>query len=463
MRTLHKHITLYIILFSLFSARVAAQTDTTTVPVKMLVYENLKNEDVLKQFEQRFAEMDKLLENTVIVQGPNLTLGEDALAPDAAIDSLYKEKEAWETKAFRRRTGLELAGQAYGRLDKAASISHDDDDPYSSYFAKFQAEVGWNFFNSAFYQRNAGLAKIRYANELEHIKASKDKNKAVYEAAENLLTLEYNYYIAIVLYHELKNIDILNQAYQYTLEQDKVSNEKLLETINDKMQLEYTLAQTYDIQDVEGEPLYLLTPTVIAIDSTRLFEEVDKYNPDLRASYVEENLLDTEKKLSNYGHQMRLSPFLRASTYLRDNAAPSTNVDLGVKFTFPLYDESAPKRRALETEKQLVVEGREALGEQMKSYCRLRLDRINRLNKAIRTEAFHIEQLGKFVGLRKNAYLNQPQGYNYILRLEEYNEYLKSMERMYKLMLNRTLALLDIQKTTNYNQLQSLIIETPVK
>ena len=65
--------------------------------------------------------------------------------------------------------------------------------------------------------------------------------------------------------------------------------------------------------------------------------------------------------------------------------------------------------------------------------------------------------------LRKNAYLKQPKGYNYIIRLEEYNEYLKSMERMYKLMLSRSLALLDIQKTTSYNNLQTLIIETPVK
>ncbi len=429
----------------------------------MLVYENLKNEDVLKQFEKRFEEMDKLLRNKIRVEGPNLTFGDDALTPNTTIDSLYKAKEIWETKSFKRRTGLEIAGQAYGRLDKATQIFHDEDDPYSSYFAKINAEIGWNFFNSAFFQRKTGLAKIRFANELEHIKTSKDKNKAIYEAAENLLTLEYNYYIAIVLYHELQNIDILNQAYQYMLEQDKVSNEDLLENINDKMQLEYELAQTYDIKDIENEPLYILNPSIIIVDSVRLFEEVDRYNPDLRASYVEEQLLDAERKLTNYGHDMRLTPFFRASAYLRRNMSPSANLDLGVRFTFPLYDESAPKRRAIETEKMILIESRDKFTDQMRSYCRLRLDRIERLNRAIRTEAYHIEQLGKFVEIRKNAYLKQPKGYNFIIRLEEYNEYLKSMERMYKLMLNRTLALLDIQKTTNYNNLQSLIIETPVK
>ena len=463
METFEKRILITIFLISLFYARVAAKTDTTNVPVKMLVYENLKNEDVLKDFNARFEEMDKLLQNKVRIDGPNLTFGENALDPNTTMDSLYNAKGKWEEKSFKRRTGLEITGQAYGRLDRATQIFHDEDDPYSSYFAKFQAELGWNFFNSAFYQRKSGLAKIRYANELEHIKQSKDKNKAAYEAAENLLTLEYNYYIAIVLYNELKNIDILNQAYQYMLEQDKVSNEDLLDNINDKMQLEYELAQTYDIKDIENEPLYVLTPSIISVDSTLLYEEVEKYNPDLRSSFVEENLLNTERKLTNYGHEMRLSPFFRASGYLRRNMSPSANLDIGVKFTFPLYDESAPKRRAIDTEKEILIDGREKLSDQMKSYCRLRLDRIDRLNRAIKTEAFHIEQLGKYVEIRKNAYLKQPKGYNFIIRLEEYNEYLKSMERMYKLMLNRALTLLDIQKNTNYNNLQSLIIETPVK
>lgn len=441
-----------------------AQTDTLQrVSVKMLVYEDLKNEDVLKQFEQRFMQMDDLLQHTVSIAGPNLTLGDDVLAPDTQLDSLFKAKGDYETKAFKRRSGLELTGQAYGRLDNAFQVTHDEDDQYSAYVAKFQAELGWNIFNSAFFQRKSELTKIRLANELEYIKQSREKNKAIYEAAGNLLTMEYNYYIAIVLYHELQNIDILNQSYQYMLEQDRISNDKLLETINDKMELEYTLAQTYDLKDIANEPLYALTPTVISIDTVRFYEEIERYNPDLRASYVEEQLLNTERKLTNYGQTMRLTPFLRGSTYIRKLDAPSYNIDLGVRFTFPLYSEAGAKRRAIDTEKQIVVEGRQSLSEDMKSYCRIRFDRVDRLNRAIRTEAYHIAQLGKYVEMRRNAYLKQPKGYNYIIRLEEYNQYLKSMERMYKLMLNRCLALLDIQKTTSYNNLQALIIETPVK
>ena len=429
----------------------------------MLVYEQLKNEEVLRQFEQRFEQMDHLLRHTVPVDGPNLTLGDDVLQPDTRLDSLFRAKGDDEVRAFKRRSGLEVTGQAYGRLDEALEVVHDEDDQYSAYVAKFQLELGWNIFNSAFFQRKSQLAKIRLANQLEYIRQSKDKNKAIYEAAENLLTMQYNYYIAIVLYHELQNVDILNQSYQYMLEQDRISNDKLLETINDKMELEYTLAQTFDLKDIADEPLYVLTPTTVSIDSVRLYEEIERYNPDLRASYVEEQLLQTERRLTNYGQTMRLTPFLRGSTYLRKLTSPSANIDLGVRFTFPLYSEAGAKRRAIDTEKQIVAEGRHALSEEMKSYCRLRLDRVERLNRAIRTEAFHIGQLGKYVEMRRNAYLKQPKGYNYIIRLEEYNQYLKSMERMYKLMLSRSLALLDIQKTTSYNNLQSLIVETPIR
>ena len=463
LETIEKHTFSLLIFTLLFVTRVCAAADTITVPVKMLVYEHLQNAEVLEAFERRFAQMDNLLEHTVVVDAPNLTYGEDVLSPDADLDSLYRAKGVWESKSFKSRSGLELAGQAYGRPTWITNIFHDEDDPYSSYFAKFQAEVGWNFFNSSFFQRKSALAKIRLVNELEYIKASKDKNKAIYEAAENLLTMQYNYYIAIVLYNELQNIDILNQAYQYMLEQDRVNNEKLLDNINAKMEIEYTLAQTFDIKDVENEPIYILAPTIINVDSTRLFEEVDRYNPDLRASHVEEKLLNTERKLTNYGHEMRLTPFLRAATYLRHNLAPSMNLDLGVRFTFPLYNESLSKRKAIDTEKEILVSGREYMGEEMKSYCRLRLDRIERLNRAIQTETYHVKQLGKYVEIRKNAYLKQPRGYNFLLRLEEYNEYLRGMVRMYKLMLNRALALLDIQKTTSYNNLQSLIIEIPVK
>ena len=75
--------------------------------------------------------------------------------------------------------------------------------------------------------------------------------------------------------------------------------------------------------------------------------------------------------------------------------------------------------------------------------------RIENLNHAIATEAFHIEQTGKYIDIRRFAYKNQKQGYNYLMRMDEYTGFLESMERMYKLMLNRGLAIINIEKAVS--------------
>ena len=41
------------------------------------------------------------------------------------------------------------------------------------------------------------------------------------------------------------------------------------------------------------------------------------------------------------------------------------------------------------------------------------------------------------------------QGYNYLMRMDEYTGLLESMERMYKLMQNRALAIINIEKAVS--------------
>ena len=42
---------------------------------KMLVYENLKNNNVLRHFKERFAQLDTLLNNPIWVKSPVIELG----------------------------------------------------------------------------------------------------------------------------------------------------------------------------------------------------------------------------------------------------------------------------------------------------------------------------------------------------------------------------------------------------
>ena len=124
----------------------------------------------------------------------------------------------------------------------------------------------------------------------------------------------------------------------------------------------------------------------------------------------------------------------------------SNNVDVGVRFTIPLYNESPRKRQALETEKEIIKSSRTADVNEIKQSVDILLKKIENLNQAIVTEAFHIEQTTKYIDMRRYAYKNQKQGYNYLMRMDEYTGLLESMERMYKLMLNRGLAIINIEK-----------------
>ena len=97
----------------------------------------------------------------------------------------------------------------------------------------------------------------------------------------------------------------------------------------------------------------------------------------------------------------------------------------------------------------------------LKQECETLVKKVENINRAIATEAFHITQMGKYVAMRRYAYKNQKTGYNYLARMEEYTGYLESMERMYKLMQNRALAIINIQKIAGLNNnTKGIFLET---
>lgn len=95
---------------------------------KMLVYENLKNENVLRHFNQRFAQLDTLIKNPIWVKSPVIALGlnKQHHADINKTDSLFWSKTAHEHLALNRHNGLEVTGQVYARPD--AYFDSDEDD-----------------------------------------------------------------------------------------------------------------------------------------------------------------------------------------------------------------------------------------------------------------------------------------------------------------------------------------------
>ena len=78
----------------------------------MLVYENLKNDNVLRHFKQRFAQLDTLIKNPIWVKAPVIALGlnNQHHADINKTDSLFWSKTAHEHLALNRHNGLEVTG-----------------------------------------------------------------------------------------------------------------------------------------------------------------------------------------------------------------------------------------------------------------------------------------------------------------------------------------------------------------
>lgn len=418
---------------------------------KMLVYENLKNENVLKHFKNRFAQLDTLLNHPIWVQSPVIKLGLNSqhTADIRNTDSLYWAKTAHEQLAIARHHGLEVTGQVYARPDAYLDADNDNEDQVAKYKAKTQAELGWNIINSKFYQGKEKKAKVALANELSRLQSKKRMTADIYEKAAEELTEQYNFYIGTIIAHRLDNLDIMNEAYQYMLEKDRISNDKMLKVMNEKLAAEYDISILCSDRDISNKPIYRIRPTRILVDTTALWHHIDEESIDARIVMVKEQIADNDSKLANYLSTTRITPFARWSSYWQSNNKISNNGDIGVRFTIPIYNENPRKRKALETEKEIIRSSRTTDVKEIKQSVGILLKRIENLNQAIATEAFHIEQTGKYIDMRRFAYKNQKQGYNYLMRMDEYTGFLESMERMYKLMLNRGLAIINIEKAVS--------------
>ena len=418
---------------------------------KMLVYENLKNENVLKHFNNRFAQLDTLLNHPIWVQSPviNLGLNRQHTADIRNTDSLYWAKTAHEQLAIAKHNGLEVTGQVYARPDAYFDADNDNEDQVSQYKAKTQAELGWNIINSKFYQGKEKKAKVALANELSRLQSKKRLTADIYEKAAEELTEQYNFYIGTIIAHRLDNLDIMNEAYQFMLEKDRISNDKMLKVMNEKLAAEYDISILCSDRDISNKPIYRMKPTRILVDTTALWRHIDEESIDARIVMVKEQIADNDSKLANYLSTTRITPFARWSSYWQSNNKISNNGDIGVRFTIPIYNENPRKRKALETEKEIIRSSRSTDVKEIKQSVGILLKRIENLNQAIATEAYHIDQTGKYIDMRRFAYKNQKQGYNYLMRMDEYTGFLESMERMYKLMLNRGLAIINIEKAVS--------------
>lgn len=62
----------------------------------------------------------------------------------------------------------------------------------------------------------------------------------------------------------------MNEAYQYMLEKDRISNDKMLKVMNEKLAAEYDISILCSNRDISNKPIYRMKPTRILVDTTAL-------------------------------------------------------------------------------------------------------------------------------------------------------------------------------------------------
>lgn len=445
---------------ALGSVRTYAQNDQNYgYRPKMLVFENLKNDSVLRDFHRRFRVMERVVFHPVpytMPQAPVFGFPDD----DDLTDSLYRVKAATDVLALERNTGLEVTGKVYGRLSKKLTnfLSSDEDDPVSVYKAKVQAEVGWDWINSKYYHRHDKEWGIRLSADIAKARQRLDMGRADMDAWADTLEQHWNHVIAGVMLCHVRNLDVLNEAYQMMLEQDRITSGQLLDVMNEKMQLEFQLAQFFAKDSVAPrEQLVWLQPRAVVVDTLALRAQIAAANPQNKLNMLRIQKLDNDAKLLSYVATMRLTPFARWSTYLTSRDRLSNNADFGVRFTFPLWNDTRRRKESIEVQKDILRNENSNYTDNVMTHCRMSIDAIRRLNQAIAVEYHHLTQLKKYLAMRQNTYAKNQGRYSYIDRLLEYNQYLKSMERLYTQMKDRSLSIIQIQRLANVPNVNSFV------
>lgn len=459
-------IPLVALLLAAYAQRAGAQhvSDSGFQP-KMLVYENLGNDTVMRHFRERFSIMDRLISSPVVASVSDVVTARRFARPELPSDSLYKLKAGLELLALNRKNGIEVTGQVYGRLDEALNnvINADDDEAKSVYRAKVQGEVGWNWINSSVFQHKLKQRAIVLDNEIAQAEKADDGSEA-YDAWADTLTQRWNHVLAAVMLCHVRNIDVLNEAYQLMIENDRITSGQLLDVMNDKMELEFDLAQIY-AKDVDRprEQIVWIEPDDVTVDTVVLRQEIAANNPHSRLRELQIEKLDNDIRLGGWLSTARITPFARWSTYLDSKSRFSHNADVGIRFTIPLYNDAKRKRQAMAVEQDILREENSGYTDEVMARSLATIDRIGRLNKSIAVEYGHLRQLRKFLEMRRKAYEANSGRYSYIDRLLEYNEYCKSMERLYKQMRDRALSLVTLQKATLLPTLDKVVITKALK
>lgn len=402
------------------------------------------SERLLERLENRFETLDSLIfsGNGGEKPGDTLVRPDFETMKNHIIDSALLNRVDAEIEAWKSKSGLQLTGQAYYRLDHTLGL--DEEDGVSPYNGKLQAELRWYIFQSSLFKNQGHVEEIRIKGKIDHIANRKEHvGELVYQQKERF-RLRHDSLLSGVLQHRVQNLVLLSDVNNYLLQNENVSSDELLKILNEKAEAERllaTLAGDYPEADDLSRPAALL----IEIDTADLIRHVRETQTDLRLLKLRMQLLEQQESNVSYWQHVNLAPFVRYSYYTRPNLPNSSNIDAGIVFTIPISSESASKKKTLRAERDLLAAEQQQVSLQIASRIRFLSEEVNRLNRSLLGEYRRIGELKRYLAKRLDAYGSGIGEYSWLARVKEYNIYLLCLEKLIQFQYQRDCYVTDLQ------------------
>lgn len=406
-----------------------------------------EGDSLVLRFGERFARLDSLIFSSgqpasAAVSGSRLT----AVAPGSVAGQIYDsaliDRINAEIQEFKSKTGLELAGQAYYRLD--GPLGFDDDDAESRYNGKLQFELRWHILQSSLFGSKGCVEAIRLQGVIDHAVNKREHLGQLIYRQKEFFRQEHDSLLSGILQHRVQNLVLLSDANVYLLMNENVSSDELLQILNERAEAERLLA-TLAGHFPESADLARPQAQVVEIDTANLIRYIRETQTDLRLLSLRMSLLEQQENNTAYWQQISLTPFVRYSYYTRPRLSNSSNIDAGISFTFPISSEAASRKKTLRAQRDLLSAEQEQITSQITDRVRFISGEIERLNRALEGEYRRIEELKKYLAERLYAYKNRIGEYSLLARTKEYNIYLLSIEKMIGFQYQRDCYVADLQ------------------
>lgn len=426
--------------------------------------QNEKGLDILKNFDSRFVTLDSLIFRAEPQSGypGNMRRGElqpSVTADRAALDSAINARTKAEIGIITAQTGLKFTGQTYYRLDNSLGID-EDDDGVSRYKAKVQAELRWYPFQSAVFKRKGRIREQELRGQIDRLAFDKEELGMLVERQKEVFKNVSDTLLAGVLLHRIDNLNMLSNAYMYLLGNQNISSDDLLQILNEKAEAERLLA-TLPGGLPEATDLSSPSGMTITVDTAAFLNKVRSTQADLSTLKLQMELLETQASNTSYWTEFNAAPFVRYSLYTR-SMGNSSNVDAGVVFTIPVSKEFSRKKASLRAQRDELAAQENYLATRLIETAKAILDDIDRYNRSAIGEYRRMEELKRYLQLRKTGYDNRVGEYNRLARMKEYNSYLMCCEKFIGFQYNRDCAIADLQKFLTDTSILTFCKETPL-